>query len=155
MSLVHELWGDQPADGAQHTLDVHVSRLRKTLSAAAEARPDDPARRLQPPAGRRAAGCADVRAPGRGGPSALAGNRPEQAAAKLRAALRLWRGQALADLADGPGLRAEAARLEELRLCAVEDRIEADLALGLHEDVVGELQALVLVHPLRERLHGS
>ena len=83
------------------------------------------------------------------------GTHPTQAAASLRAALQLWRGQALADLANGPGPRVEAARLEELRLSAVEDRIEADLALGRHADVVGELEALVAAHPLRERLQGQ
>jgi DNA-binding SARP family transcriptional activator len=63
--------------------------------------------------------------------------------------------RALADLGDRAELRIEAARLEELRLGATEDRIEADLALGRHEDVVDELQALVATHPLRERLHGQ
>ncbi len=153
-ALVYELWGHQPPDGAQHTLDVYVSRLRKALNTVAE----EPVVVTRPGAYRLrlAGGRLDVQmfeslvAEGR---SALAGNRPDQAAAKLRAALRLWRGQAFADLADGPGLHAEATRLEELRLCAVEERIEADLALGHHEDVAGELQALVLVHPLRERLH--
>jgi YVTN family beta-propeller protein len=89
------------------------------------------------------------------GRSALAGNAPGQAAAKLEAALQLWRGRALADLGDSTELRIEAARLEELRLGATEDRIEADLALARHEDVVDELQALVARHPLRERLHGQ
>ena len=154
--LVHELWGEQPAAGVQHTLDVHVSRLRKTLEAAA----DGPVLVTQHGAYRLrlAEGQLDVTlferlvAEGRG---ALAGNAPEQAAAKLGAALKLWRGQALADLANGPGPRVEAARLEELRLGAIEDRIEADLALGRHEDVAGELQALIALHPLRERLRGQ
>jgi DNA-binding SARP family transcriptional activator len=155
--LVHELWGEQPAAGVQHTLDVHVSRLRKTLEAAAA---DGPVLVTQHGAYRLrlAEGQLDVTlferlvAEGR---DALAGNAPEQAAAKLRAALKLWRGQALADLANGPGPRVEAARLEELRLAAIEDRIEADLALGRHEDVAGELQALIASHPLRERLRGQ
>jgi YVTN family beta-propeller protein len=153
-ALVYELWGQQPPDGAQHTLDVYVSRLRKALNTVA----DGPVVVTRPGAYRLrlASGRLDMQVFERlvaEGRSALAGNRPDQAAAQLRAALRLWRGQAFADLADGPGLHAEATRLEELRLCAVEERIEADLALGHHEDVAGELQALVLVHPLRERLH--
>jgi YVTN family beta-propeller protein len=65
----------------------------------------------------------------------------------------LWRGPALADLVNGRGPRVEAARLEELRLCAIVDRIDSDLALGRHAGVVSELEALVAVHPLRERLH--
>ena len=73
----------------------------------------------------------------------------------LRAALRLCRGPALGDLGGEPFAQVEAGRLEELRLGATEDRIEADLALGRHADVVGELEALVTVHPLRERLHGQ
>jgi len=154
--LVHELWGEQPPDGAQHTLDVYVSRLRKALDAAASG----------PVVVTRAGAYSLQLADGHldvnlfehlieEGKGALAGNAPDQAAAKFRAALRLWRGPALADLANGPGPRADVTRLEELRLGAIEDRIEADLALGRHEDVVGELQALVAMYPLRERLHGQ
>ena len=62
---------------------------------------------------------------------------------------------ALADLVNGYGPRVEAVRLEELRLNATEDRIDSDLALGRHADVAGELEALIAVHPLRERLHGQ
>ena len=89
------------------------------------------------------------------GRSALAANAPGPAAASLRAALQLWRGNALGDLGDQPFAQVEAARLEELRLGAVEDRIEADLALGRHATVVSEIEALVTVHPLRERLRGQ
>ena len=76
--------------------------------------------------------------PGRRGPS-------------LRSALELWRGPALADFAYEPFAQAEIARLEELRLTAVERRIEADLALGKDAELIGELEALVARHPLRER----
>jgi DNA-binding SARP family transcriptional activator len=89
------------------------------------------------------------------GRAALAANAPGQAAEKLRSALELWRGQALADLVNGHGPRIEAVRLAELRLSAIEDRIDSDLALGRHAGVVGELEALAGVHPLRERLHGQ
>ena len=68
---------------------------------------------------------------------------PDEASTVLRAALALWRGPALADLADEPLLRPGRGRLEELRLLALERRIEADLALGRHADVVGELERLV------------
>ena len=77
------------------------------------------------------------------------------AAARLREALALWRGPPLADLAYEPFAQAEIARLEELRLAALEQRIEADLALGRHAQLVGELEALVAEHPLRERLRGA
>ena len=154
--LVHELWGERSPPGAQHSLDVYVSRLRKSLDAAADGsvvmtRPG--AYRL-----RLAEGQLDARRFERlveQGRAALAGNAPGQAATLLRAALELWRGQALADLANGSGLRLEAVRLEELRLSAIEDRIDSDLALGRHADVVSELEVLVAQHPLRERLHGQ
>ena len=70
-------------------------------------------------------------------------------------ALALWRGPAFADLAYEPFAQAERARLEELRLVALEVRIDADLALGRHADLVGELEALIAEHPLRERLRGQ
>src|SRR5829696_4511077 len=66
-----------------------------------------------------------------------------------------WRGPALADCADIPFARAEAARLEELRSAAIEDRIEAELELGRHSDLVAELEALVAQYPLRERLRAQ
>jgi ABC-type transport system substrate-binding protein/DNA-binding SARP family transcriptional activator len=154
--LVHELWGEQPPVGAQHSLDVYVSRLRKSLDAAAAGpvvvtRPGAYSLRL-------AEGQLDaLRFENlvEQGRAALAANEPGQAAEKLRAALELWHGQALADLANGHGPRVEAVRLEELRLSATEDRIDSDLALGRHAEVVGELEALVAVHPLRERLYGQ
>ena len=69
--------------------------------------------------------------------------------------MALWRGPALADLAYQPFAQAEIARLEELRLAALEQRIDADLATGRHAEIVGELEALVAEHPLRERLRGQ
>ena len=70
----------------------------------------------------------------------------------MREALAIWRGPPLADLAYEPFAQTEIARLEELRLAALDRRIDADLASGRHADLVGELQALVAEHPLRERL---
>jgi DNA-binding SARP family transcriptional activator len=77
------------------------------------------------------------------------------AARTLRQALDLWRSQVFADLAEYAFTRPEAARLEELRLTALEARIDADLALGQHDALVAELEHLVAEHPLRERLHGQ
>lgn len=88
------------------------------------------------------------------GRDALSASEPERAAEALAAGLALWRGPALADVAGGSLARPEAVRLEELRLAALEDRIEADLAVGRRE-VVGELEQLVARHPLRERLWGQ
>jgi YVTN family beta-propeller protein len=150
--LVHDLWGDQPPAGAQGSLEVYISRLRKALgSSVLLTRPgayclrvgDD---QLDSERFERLIG------QGRG---ELAADAPGPAAASLRAALRLWRGPALGDLSGESFAQVDAGRLEELRLGATEDRIEADLALGRHADVVGELEALVAAHPLRERLHGQ
>src|SRR5262245_14872885 len=68
---------------------------------------------------------------------------PERAAGLLREALGLWRGPALAGLGEAPMLRSEAGRLEDMRVAALEERIEADLALGRHAELVGELEALI------------
>jgi hypothetical protein len=80
---------------------------------------------------------------------------PETAARKLREALALWRGPPLADLAYEPFAQAEIARLEELRLAVLEQRIDADLARGRHAELVGELESLIARHPLREGLRGQ
>ena len=80
---------------------------------------------------------------------------PRAAAEKLREALALWRGPALADFAYDDFARTEIERLEERRLAALEQRIEADLALGRHADLVGELAALVAREPLRERFRAQ
>ena len=89
------------------------------------------------------------------GRAALEAGRYTQAAGTLRAALGLWRSGVLADLADYAFTRPEAARLEELRLAALEARIDADLALGRHDTLTAELEQLATEHPLRERLHGQ
>jgi DNA-binding SARP family transcriptional activator/ABC-type transport system substrate-binding protein/streptogramin lyase len=89
------------------------------------------------------------------GQQALTAGRADDAAAKLRQGLELWRGPPLAEFAYDPFAQVEIARLEELRLSAVEGRIEADLALGRHHDLISELEALVTRHSLRERLRGQ
>ena len=148
--LVEEVWRGSPPPGAAKTLRSYVSRLRPVLApdAALEARGGgyvlsvDPgvvdAVRFEQLAG------AGQEALGRGDPAAAAGWFGE--------ALGLWRGPALAGMGEVEALAREAARLEELRLAAVEARIEADIGLGLHAEVTGELEALAGEHPLRERL---
>ena len=86
------------------------------------------------------------------GRAALAAGRAEEASARLGEALALWRGRALADVEDADWAQPAIRRLEEERLAATEDRIEADLALGRHAALVGELEALAAEHPTRERL---
>jgi DNA-binding SARP family transcriptional activator/ABC-type transport system substrate-binding protein/streptogramin lyase len=153
--LIDELWGERPPASARHTLDSHVHRLRRALGSegaslvrtrgAGYQLTVDPAKidlsRFQRLA-------AD-------GSRALAAGSNERAAEKLIEALAMWRGPALANLGDEPFARVEADRLEELRLAALEDRIDADLALGNHTALVGELQALVAEHPLRERFRSQ
>src|SRR5207253_948985 len=89
------------------------------------------------------------------GREALARGSPGEAAEQLRQALKLWRGPPLADVRYEQFAQGEIARLEELRLVALEGRIEADLALGLHTSLVGELERVVVDHPLRERFRSQ
>ena len=88
----------------------------------------------------------------REGRDALETGDPRRASERLREALALWGDPALVDFAYEPFAQAEIARLQEERVAALEDRIDADLALGRHTVLVGELDALVREHPLRERL---
>ena len=147
------LWGDRPSAGAQHALEVYVSRLRKVLEPPA----GDHVLLAQPGAYllRTAPESIDVcrfERLAEQGRHALAGGAPGQAAATLGEALALWRGAPLADVSDEPFAQAEIARLAELRSGVIEDRIEADLATGRHSSVVSELEALLAAYPLRERL---
>jgi DNA-binding SARP family transcriptional activator len=89
------------------------------------------------------------------GRSALAAGDPAKAANVLRDAVRLWRGPALSDFAYEPFAAGEIGRLEERRLAALEERTDADLAVGRHSDLVGDLETLVAEHPLRERLRAQ
>jgi DNA-binding SARP family transcriptional activator len=163
--LIDDLWGERPPPGAVKALQVHVSRLRKALNGDgavtaggdAVAVPADGALvsrghgyllRIEP--GQLDADCfRDLLEQGR---RALAADDAEGAAQTLRAALKLWRGPPLADFTYEAFAQRQIAELEELRLGAIEDRIEADLALGRHDQLVGELRGLAGQHPLRERL---
>jgi DNA-binding SARP family transcriptional activator len=150
--LIDELWGEDSPERAAAALRVNVSRLRKAL-------PQD---------------VLATRSPGYvirvereeldlhrferlvdEGRSLLASGLSADAAERLRDALSLWRGPALADFAYENFAQTAIARLEEIRLAAVELRIDADLALGRHDELVGELEALVAEQPLRERLRAD
>ena len=89
------------------------------------------------------------------GRTAFAGREYQRSAAVLREALGLWRGAALSDFAYDAFAAGEIARLQELRLEALEARIDADLALGRHAALIAELEALTAEHPLREHLRGA
>ena len=136
--LLAELWGDAPPASADNSIHVYVSRLRKELG---------PDRLITRPPG-----------------YALRVDASELDLAKFKRlrdegrpheALALWRGPAYDDLAYEPCVQAERARLDELRLVTLEERIDADLANGRHADLVGELEAVIAEHPLRERLRGQ
>jgi DNA-binding SARP family transcriptional activator len=151
--LAADLWGDRAPEGATHALRVYVSRLRRALREAgaegvlATQSPGYVARVL--PGALDAARFEALLGRGR---EAASGGDHQAAAELLREALALWRGPALADLPEAPVARAEATRLEETRLVALEERIDADLACGRQAELVGELEGLTQVHPLHERL---
>jgi DNA-binding SARP family transcriptional activator len=139
--LVDELWGAQPPKAALNTVQYYVSQLRKSLGAdRILTRSPGYLIRIEP-------GELDLERF-----EALLGQADPEA---LREALALWRGPALADLAFEPFAQAETARLEELRLAALERRIDLDLESGQAAELVGELEALIAGHPLRERLRGQ
>jgi WD40 repeat protein/DNA-binding SARP family transcriptional activator len=155
--LIDELWADDPPAAARHALDVNVSRLRKALGANSNG---DSVLVTRAPGYvlSVAAGELDLWRFERlveDGRQALEAGDPDAAARSLREAERLWRGRPLADLEFEPFARVEVERLEELRLAAAEERVEADLALGRHGRLVAELEALAAEHPLRERLRAQ
>jgi DNA-binding SARP family transcriptional activator/tetratricopeptide (TPR) repeat protein len=145
--LIDALWGEHPPATAANTLQVHVSNLRKKLAGAGaagnlESVPEGYALRVR-------ADEVDATVFAR----VVEGTTGEAAevAIGLAAALALWRGPALADVRSDL-LVGEKTRLDELRLRALERRIDAELELGRHKEVVGELEAFVHTHPLRERI---
>jgi DNA-binding SARP family transcriptional activator/tetratricopeptide (TPR) repeat protein len=145
-ALLEELWGAQPPRTALGALRNYVSQLRKLLGEGViETRGDGYVARVD-------AGDVDAL---RFEALAAGANSAADRAAALRAALALWRGPALADLLYEPFAAAEAGRLEELRLAAHEDLLDAELELGNHRGLVPELETLVAEHPFRERLHGQ
>jgi DNA-binding SARP family transcriptional activator len=148
--LIDELWpGDPPGSGVA-ALRVRISQLRKSLGAAAERLETAPPGYLL----RLAPGELDVDRFSELVEEAIRAE-PLMAAEKLREALALWRGPALADFAYESFAQAAIVRLEELRLTALEQRIEVDLALGRHAELVAELEELVGAQPLRERVRGQ
>ncbi len=150
--LIDELWGSRPPETAGNTLQVYVSQLRKLLPAGAlVTRIPGYALEVDP----EALDASRFERLARGGRDALARGDSAEASTALERALALWRGPVLAGVAFEGTAAGEAARLEELRVSAAEDRIDAGLALGRHADLVGELEALVAEHPLRERLRGQ
>ncbi|HEX3705963.1 MAG TPA: BTAD domain-containing putative transcriptional regulator [Mycobacteriales bacterium] len=151
--LVDEIWDNDPPDSALAALRVHVSRLRKMLAAAGLDNllvtrptgylievPDDSV-----DADRFERSVATAR-------SLVETGEPAKAVEVFRHALQLWRGSALSGIASSTYVSGEAARLEEARVNAVEDCISAEIGSGHARDVLGELEALTVEHPLRERV---
>jgi YVTN family beta-propeller protein len=142
--LIDVLWGDSPPESAAKALQGYVSQLRRLLGRDLVAtEPPGYALRVPPEQ-------IDARQFERIVSDAR-GTQPAERAEELRSALALWRGSALAEFADEEFARTEAARLEELRIAVTEARIEADLELGGHAEVIAELEALTAQNPLRER----
>jgi DNA-binding SARP family transcriptional activator len=149
--LVDGLWGEDPPASAANLVQGYVSGLRKALGRdAIETRGGGYVIHVA----RDALDLQRFELLAHEGSIALQRDDATGAAALLSEALGLWRGPALADLEDEPALGAVIARLEELRVLALERRVEAELALGRHVDVVAELDGLVEEHPLRERPRG-
>jgi DNA-binding SARP family transcriptional activator len=150
--LIDDLWHGEPPPAADATLRAHVSRLRAALGASRLLSRAPGYTLVLAPEELDAAHCERLLAEGR---EALAHGRAGDAAERLRTALALFRGAVLADVGYETFAQGEIGRLEELRLAVLEERIEADLALARHADVVGELEALVADYPLRERPRGQ
>jgi DNA-binding SARP family transcriptional activator len=146
--LVDELWGEKAPRNATAALHTHVSRLRKELGS------EIIARRAWGYVLRAEPGTVDLERFER--LVSEAENLPaRERAEKLGEALALWRGPPLEDLAFEPALEGDIARLDALHLTVLENRIDADLEAGNHAGLVGELEALIAQHPLRERLRGQ
>ena len=151
-ALVESLWPGDPPETAGHAIQVYVSQLRKALgNDAISTKSPGYVLELDPAS-------VDVHRFARlvsEGRETLGAGDPAGGSSLLRDALALWRGPALADFTYDPFAQTDIARLEELRVVALEERIEADLALGRHAELVSELEALVETQPLRERPRGQ
>ena len=152
--LVDSLWGEEHADGSRLALRSTISRVRKRVRAAGATNEliitRAPGYLLQVPA--EVTDTAWFERLVTEGRRELARRRPSVAIRILTEAERLWRGPAYSEVRDEPFARAEARRLEELRLSATDTRMDAGLTLGRHGALAGELESLTTTHPLRERL---
>ena len=150
--LIDALWGEDPPTSALNSVHIYVSHLRKALGdGILETRGRGYLLAVEPEQvdlGRFERLVSESR-------ELLSAGDGDRAAETLRQALALWRGSPLSDVASEPFAQGEIARLEELQLAALEERIEADLARGRHAELVPELERLVREHPLRERLRAQ
>jgi DNA-binding SARP family transcriptional activator len=146
-NLIDDLWDSDLPASPRNAVQHHVARLRATVGQ--DTIVGSPTGYALPAATTDAAAFEDLLAEAR---TALRRGDARSAADAAAQALALWRGPALDGLADTDSIRAEAARLEELRFDALEERFEAALELGEHREVVSELQLAVRERPFRERL---
>jgi len=152
--LIDDLWGDTPPPAAGHTIETYIARLRRVLRDGS--RPEvlltrQPGYLLDAEPGQ--VDAFRFQQLVKDGTAAADRGDHEQASALLGNALALWRGQALADVADAPFAQAAARRLTNQHLLAQERRIDCDLALGRAQDLIGELDALIGGHPYHEPFH--
>ncbi|WNI27243.1 AfsR/SARP family transcriptional regulator [Streptomyces sp. ITFR-16] len=157
--LTEELWGGHPPRSARTTLQTYVLQLRECINRALDGG-DAKDVLMTLPGGYLlvSGGDTDVRRFERlvgEGYRAMDAEAFAEASARLGQALKLWTGTALADVQHGPLLRTEVTRLEESRLCALDQRIEADLHLGRHRELLSELTVLTSRHPAHENLHAQ
>jgi DNA-binding SARP family transcriptional activator len=152
-ALIEQLYGSRPPAGAAKSLQVLVSRLRKSLAGGGTIRTVAGGYALD--VDRERVDLDRFEALVDRGRTALANGDAATAASSLEEALALWRGPALADFRYDEFAQSAIAELEERRLAAVEDRVEADLALGRHAELVAELERTIAAHPLRERPRGQ
>lgn len=146
--LIDGVWGDQASPGARATLQTYVSNLRSEIGDLIQWEGDTYRLTID----------RDSVDAHRFEDQVAAARRevdPSRAAKQLRAALALWRGRPFSDIEDVGELRTYRAQLEEMRVAALEARVETDLACGLHLDLVGELEALAAEHPFRERFRAQ
>ncbi|PRY44786.1 AfsR/SARP family transcriptional regulator [Umezawaea tangerina] len=158
VALVEALWGEHAPSDAARTTRTYVSRLRRTLLRAdegaddlIETRPPGYALRWDPDT----VDSVRFERLAVAGRQALDAGLPTVATDRLTAALGMWRGEAYGEFAHVTALQAEGERLERLRLTAVQDRIDADLATGMGEALIAELEGLIGRHPAHERLWGQ
>jgi predicted ATPase/DNA-binding SARP family transcriptional activator len=158
--LIEFMWGDQPPAAAANTIQVYVANLRRIIEPTRKPGSSNQVLVWRPPGYEfhvQATQVDSLRFESlvHEADSAREVQQWELAAVRLRSALALWRGPALAEFTSEQFALAEIARLQELRMRALEDRIDADLNLGRGGEILPELEALVTEHPLRERLCGQ
>ncbi|MEA2009218.1 MAG: BTAD domain-containing putative transcriptional regulator, partial [Actinomycetota bacterium] len=150
-AIIDAVWGDEPPATARRSIQVYVSRLKKVFGDG-RVSSEDPGYRLRVEDGELDVDrFTNLAAAAR----SMTVSDPSGALREFDAALALWRGPAMADLVDEPGIRSRALPFDEERMLVVEDRFDLELVLGHHEAVIGPIERSVSEHPYRERLWGQ